>query len=126
RVELHAVEADLRGLLQHGPRELLGLVVMRRDGPDLVLRELVSPLLGGDLVLGELELHGGPPAEDSEPPGGGTYFTVGYSPVVYRPCPEPKPSTRRAAGCGGRSARPSSWTSLAARSARGASTASRW
>ena len=53
RVEVEPVQPDLRRLLHDGPRELLGLVVLRGDRTDLVLGEVVCPLLELFLLLAQ-------------------------------------------------------------------------
>ena len=53
--EVERVEADLRGLLDHGPRELLALVPLGGRGPDHVGGELVQPVTELDAVLVQLE-----------------------------------------------------------------------
>jgi hypothetical protein len=58
-VEVHAVQADVGRLGQHRPGELLGLVVVGCDRPDLLLGELAGPLLGRHLVFGEREADHG-------------------------------------------------------------------
>ena len=58
-VEVHAVEADVGRLGQDRPGEVLGLVVVGRDRPDLPLGELAGPFLGGHLVFGEREADHG-------------------------------------------------------------------
>ena len=62
-IEEWAVETALGGLLEHGPWELLARVVVRRDGADHLLRELVGP--PGEVVLGDrrrqVEAHQRPP-----------------------------------------------------------------
>jgi hypothetical protein len=58
-VEVHAVEADVGRLGKDRPGEVLGLVVVGRDRPDLLLGELAGPLLGGHLVFGEREADHG-------------------------------------------------------------------
>ena len=50
-IEQRAVETALGGLLEHGPWELLARVVVRRDGADHLLGELVGP--PGEIVLGD-------------------------------------------------------------------------
>ena len=56
---LEAVEADLRGLLDHRPGRLLALVPLVGGGADDVLGEAVDPVADVLLVLGELEREGG-------------------------------------------------------------------
>ena len=58
-VEVHAVQADVGRLGQDRPGEVLGLVVVGRDRPDLPLGELAGPLLRGHLVFGEREADHG-------------------------------------------------------------------
>src|SRR5262249_716705 len=40
------------------PRELRGLIVVARDGRDLLAREAASGRLEGELLVGEAEVHG--------------------------------------------------------------------
>src|SRR4051794_15727721 len=58
RVELPVVEALLRGLLEHGPGQLLLAVVLRRNGPDDFPRKGVTLLAQLLLVVRELEVEG--------------------------------------------------------------------
>ena len=58
RHALEAVEADLRGLLDHRPRRLLALVPLVGGGADDVLGEAVDPVADVLLVLRELEREG--------------------------------------------------------------------
>jgi hypothetical protein len=53
--EVDPVKANLGGLLDHRPRELLRLVVLHRDGPDLLLREGVDPFPDLPLLVTQLE-----------------------------------------------------------------------
>ena len=59
RDALESVEADLRGLLDHGPRRLLALVPLVGGGADDVLGESVDPVPDVLLVLRKLEREGG-------------------------------------------------------------------
>ena len=56
---LEAVEADLRGLLDHRPRRFLALVPFRGGGADDIGGEAVDPVADVLLVLGQLEREGG-------------------------------------------------------------------
>ncbi len=56
---LHAVEADLRGLLDDRPRRLLALVPLRRGGPHDAGGEAMNPVAHVALVLAELQGEGG-------------------------------------------------------------------
>ena len=60
--EVDAVQADLRGLLDDRPRELLALVPLVGGRADDVLGEVVDPLLDLQLVLveGQREVGHGP------------------------------------------------------------------
>ena len=53
--EVDAVQADLGGLLDDRPRELLALVPLVGGGPDDVLGEVVTPLLQLQLVFVEIQ-----------------------------------------------------------------------
>ncbi len=53
--EVDAVQTDLGGFLDDGPRELLALVPLRGDRPDDTLGEVVDPLLDLELVFVEVE-----------------------------------------------------------------------
>ncbi len=57
--EVERVEADLRGLLDHRPGELLALVPLGRRRADHVLGERVHPLLQLDVVGPEVEARRG-------------------------------------------------------------------
>ena len=53
--EVDRVQPHLGRLFDHRPGELLGLVVMLRDRPDLTLGEVVDPVLDLALLIGQLK-----------------------------------------------------------------------